>query len=168
MKEESKTTPVTAQLPKEVYNELQLRIPLGERSNFIKEAILEKLGRTPRSDRLLTLEGQVLRLEEEVGIIKKTLAELQIYTYDKTKIDPYSFCRDETDRAIVEYLLQHDGATTEEISKSIGRNRWLVLNRLKKIQQVSERKLGKPLLTFLPLTRMGKRRAWWLNRELVP
>jgi len=165
---ESKPLPFTVRLPKEVYDELQLRIPEGERSNFVKEAIVEKLTRTPRPDRLFALEEKVHQLEDEVGLLKKTLAELQIYTYDKAKIDPYMFCRDETDRAIVEHLLQNDGATTEEIAKAIGGNRWLILNRLKKISQTSERKLGKPLFNFLTVARMGKKRAWWVNRELIP
>ena len=47
---------VTVKLPDEVYQEMALRIPEGDRSDFIREAIAEKLQKTPKADKLLALE----------------------------------------------------------------------------------------------------------------
>jgi hypothetical protein len=58
---------VSAKLPDKVYKELALRIPKGERSVFIQEAILEKLEKTPRPDRVLWLEQKVNQLENDVN-----------------------------------------------------------------------------------------------------
>jgi len=164
----SEQVPVTLKLPRRVFEELQIRIPEGKRSDFIREAILEKLNRTPRPNVLLKLEERMKRLEEDIATIKASLADLELLSYEKGRIDPYTFCEDEKDRAIVELLLQKDGLTTPEVAKEMGNNRWLILNRLKKIQQKSSRKLGKPLVNFSASGRMGKRRAWWINRELIP
>ena len=49
----SETRVVTVKLPAEVYQEMALRIPEGDRSTFIREAITEKLQKTPKPDTLL-------------------------------------------------------------------------------------------------------------------
>jgi len=164
----SEHVPVTLKLPREILEELQIRIPEGERSDFIREAILEKLKRTPKPNMLLKLEERMKRLEEDLAVIKSSLADMSLLNYEKGRVDPYVYCEDEKDRAIMELLLQRDGLTTPEVAKEIEENRWLVLNRLKKIQQRSNQRLGKPILSFSASNRMGKRRAWWINREIVP
>ena len=76
-----KFTVVSAKIPDELYTEFALRIPEGERSTFIREAILEKLEKTPRPDRILGLEQKVNQLENEVNKIKDGLAKLELLTY---------------------------------------------------------------------------------------
>ena len=77
-----KFTVVSAKLPDKVYKELALRIPEGERSAFIREAILEKLEKTPRPDRVLGLEQKVNQLENDVSKIKDCLTKLELLTYE--------------------------------------------------------------------------------------
>ena len=77
-----KFTIVSAKIPTEIYYELALRIPEGERSGFIREAILEKLEKTPRPDRLLGLEYKVNQLEHEVNTIKDALAKFELLAYE--------------------------------------------------------------------------------------
>ncbi|MEM3737150.1 MAG: ribbon-helix-helix domain-containing protein [Candidatus Bathyarchaeia archaeon] len=163
----SEPVPVTLKLPKEIFEELQLRVPEGERSEFIREAIIEKLSRTPKPNPLLRLEERMRRLEEDLAGIKSTLASLELLSYNGKRVDPYAYCEDEKDRAIIELLLQKDGLTTPEVARGLEENRWLVLNRLKKIQERSIQKLGRPIVSFYASSRMGKKRAWWINRELV-
>ena len=55
---------VTIKLAEDVYQELSLRVPEGERSDFIRDAINEKLQKTPRPDILLTLQERMSNLEE--------------------------------------------------------------------------------------------------------
>jgi hypothetical protein len=160
-------TVVSAKLPGEVYKELALRIPERERSTFIREAILEKLEKTPRPDKILGLEQKVSQLENEVNKIKDYLAKLEVLTHEEGKVNPHAFCIDDIDNKIVDYLLDNRGATTTELADSLGTNRWLVLNRLRKIEKSSKKQLGKSIIFYYSGERTGKRKAWWIREELV-
>jgi hypothetical protein len=163
----AKFTVVSAKIPKEVYNELALRIPEGERSTFLREAILEKLEKTPRPDKILGLEHKVEQLQNDVNQIKDYLAKLELLTYEGGKVNPHAFCIDEIDKQIVDYLLDNRGATTTELAQALDTNRWLVLNRLRKIQKTSKKQLGKPVIKYYPGERAGKRKAWWIQEDLT-
>jgi len=158
---------ITVKVPKKIYAELALRIPEGERSSFIREAIIEKLQKTPSPDRMLELQERIRRLEEEISRIKNSLSDLEILTYNRGEVNPHAFCIDEIDHKIINYLLHYRGATTSEISKAIKVNRWLILNRLKKIKLKSKKQLGKPIIEYYAAQKAGKARAWWLNEELI-
>lgn len=162
-----KSTVVSAKLPEEVYKELVLRVSEGERSAFIRDAIREKLQKVPRPDKILGLEKRVSKLENELSEIKKYLARLEVLTYELGKINPYTFCIDETDHKIIDYLLHYKGATTPELAEYLKTNRWLILNRLRKIQKSSKKQLGKPIVQYYAGEKMGKKKAWWLNEELI-
>jgi metal-responsive CopG/Arc/MetJ family transcriptional regulator len=41
---------ISAKIPDEVFKEMALRIPEGDRSDFIREAIVEKLQKTPKAN----------------------------------------------------------------------------------------------------------------------
>ena len=162
-----KFTVISAKIPDEVYKELALRIPEGERSKFIREAILEKLEKTPRPDKILGLEQKVTKLENEVNKIKDYLAKLKFLTHDEGKVNPHVFRIDEVDNKIVDFLLDNRGATTTELAEFLGTNRWFVLNRLRKIERSSKKQLGKPIIFYYSGERTGKRKAWWISEDLV-
>ncbi len=130
---------VSLKLPEEVYNEMILRVPEGDRSNFIRAAILEKLQKTPKADKLLKLEERMGKIEQSVGEVRKYLADLELLTYQHGRINPHTFCIDEIDHQIIDYLLHYKGATTPELAEYTKTNRWLVLNRLRKIQRNSKK-----------------------------
>jgi Arc/MetJ-type ribon-helix-helix transcriptional regulator len=157
---------VSLKLPKEVYNEMVLRIPEGDRSNFIREAIMEKLQKTPKADKLLELDERMSKIEQRVGEIRKYLADLELLTYQHGKINPHTFGIDEIDHKIVDYLLHYKGATTPELAEYTKTNRWLVLNRLRKMQRSSKKQLGKPMIEYYAGEKSGKKKAWWINEEL--
>ncbi|RJS93004.1 hypothetical protein CW705_02110 [Candidatus Bathyarchaeota archaeon] len=163
----NKTVTITVKIPSDLYAELILRVPEGERSSFIREAIIEKLQKTPRPDRILELQERIQRLEEEISRIKNSLADLEILTYDRGEVNPHAFCIDEIDHKIINYLIHYRGATTSEISEAIKVNRWLILNRLKRIKSESKKQLGKPVIEYYAGQRAGKTRAWWINEELI-
>ena len=158
---------VSLKLPEEVYNEMVLRIPEGDRSNFIREAIMEKLQKTPRADKLLELEERMNKIEESVGEVRKYLADLELLTYQHGRINPHTFCIDETDHQIIDYLLHYKGATTPELAEYTKTNRWLVLNRLRKIQRSSKKQFGKSIIEYYAGEKSGKKKAWWINEELI-
>ncbi|MDT8781301.1 MAG: hypothetical protein IAX22_01465 [Candidatus Bathyarchaeota archaeon] len=158
---------VTIKLSEEVYQELSLRIPEGERSDFIRDAIHEKLQKTPRPDILLALQERMSNLEEEFGQIKKYLTDLEILTYQHGKINPHKFCIDEIDHNIIEYLLHYKSATTPELADYLKTNRWFILNRLRKIEKTSKKQIGKPIIKYYAGEKSGKKKAWWIDEELI-
>jgi hypothetical protein len=162
-----KLVTISAKIPEIVFKEMLIRIPEGERSRFIRDAIIEKLQHTPKPDKILELEKRISQLEKRFEEIKMYLGELEILTHEHGKVNPYSFCIDEVDRKIIEYLLHYKGATTPELAQHTGTNRWLVLNRLRKIQKTSKKQLGKPIIEYCAEERAGKRKAWWITQEIT-
>jgi hypothetical protein len=158
---------VSAKIPEEVYQEMVLRVPEGDRSNFLREAIIEKLQKTPRADKLLEFEKRMGNIENELGEVRKYLADLELLTYQHGRINPHAFCIDETDHKIVDYLLHYKGATTPELAEYAKTNRWLVLNRLRKMQRSSKKQFGKAIIEYYAGEKSGKKKAWWINEELI-
>jgi len=154
-------------LPEEVYQEMVLRIPEGDRSGWLREAIAEKLQKTPKPDTLLELQGRMAKIEEEFGQVRKYLADLEILTFQHGKINPHQFGTDEVDHKIIEYLLHYKSATTPELAEYAKTNRWLILNRLQKIEKNSKKQVGKSIIEYYAGERGGKKKAWWLDEELI-
>ena len=158
---------VSVKVPEEVYKEMILRVPEGDRSNFIREAIMEKLQKTPKADKLLELQERMSKIEHEFGEVRKYLADLELLTYQHGKINPHTLCIDETDHKIIDYLLHYKGATTPELAEYMKTNRWLILNKLRKIQRNSKKQFGKPIIDYYAGEKSGKKKAWWINEELT-
>ena len=156
---------VSAKIPENVYEEMLLRVPEGDRSNFIRDAIMEKLQKTPRPDRVLELKNRVDKMEKNLSEIKKYLADLELLTYERGATNPHTFALDEIDHKIIDYLLHYKGATTPELAEYLKTNRWLILNRLRRIQKTSKKQLGKPIIEYYPGEKSGKKKAWWMNEE---
>jgi Arc/MetJ-type ribon-helix-helix transcriptional regulator len=158
---------ISAKVPEAVYKEMALRVPEGDRSDFIRQAIIEKLEKTPKADKLLQLEERMTKFENEIGQIRKYLADLELLTYQHGKVNPHTFAIDEIDHKIIDYLLHYKGATTPEIAEYVKTNRWLVLNRLRRIQRNSKRQNGKPIIEYYAGEKSGKKKAWWIDEELA-
>jgi hypothetical protein len=158
---------VSAKIPEGVYKEMVLRVPEGDRSNFIRDAVMEKLEKTPKPDKILELEQRLSRVEKEFSEIKKYLADLELLTYERGRTNPHTFGTDEMDHRMIDYLMHYKGATTPELAEFLKTNRWLVLNRLRRIQKSSRKQLGKSVIEYCAGDRAGKKKAWWINEELV-
>jgi hypothetical protein len=158
---------ISVKVPEAVYSELCLRVPEGDRGVFVRDAIVEKLERTPKADRVLELEGRFEKMWQEFAQVKKYLADLEMLTYDHGKVNPHQFCLDDMDHKIVDYLVHYKGGTTPELAEYLETNRWLVLNRLRRLQKNSRKQLGKPVIDFCAGERSGKKKAWWINEELT-
>ncbi|MEM3578748.1 MAG: hypothetical protein QXL54_00795 [Candidatus Bathyarchaeia archaeon] len=158
---------ISVKIPEEVYQELALRVPEGERSNFIRDAIIEKLQKTPKPDKILEIEKRLERLETEFSQIRRYLADLELLTYERGKTNPHIFCLDELDHKIIDYLIHYKGATTPELAEYLKTNRWLILNRLKRIMKNSKKQLGKPIIEYCAGEKTGKKKAWWINEDLI-
>ena len=136
---------VSAKIPEEVYKEMLLRVPEGDRSNFIRDAIMEKLQKTPRPDKILELQKDMEKMWNELAEIRKYLADLELLTYDRGKTNPHTFAIDEIDHKIVDFLMHYKGATTPELAEYLKTNRWLVLNRLRRMQNSPKNNLENTL-----------------------
>ncbi|MGB9959410.1 MAG: hypothetical protein ACPLKQ_02680 [Candidatus Bathyarchaeales archaeon] len=158
---------ISVKIPEEVYKEMILRIPEGDRSTFIRDAIIEKLQKVPKPDRILELEQRLEKIEVEFSKIRKYLADLEMLTYERGGTNPHTFCIDETDHRIIDYLMHYKGATTPELAEYLKTNRWLVLNRLRRIERNSKKQLGKPIIEYYPGERSGKKKAWWIKEEFI-
>jgi hypothetical protein len=158
---------ISVKISDEVYKELMLRVPEGDRSNFVRDAIVEKMQKTPKPDKVLELENKFEKMWQEFSQVKKYLADLEMLTYDRGKINPHSFGLDELDHKIIDYLVHYKGGTTPELAEYLKTNRWLVLNRLRRIQSTSKKQLGKTVIEFYAGERSGKKKAWWINEELT-
>jgi len=158
---------VSVKIPEEVYKEMILRVPEGERSNFIRDAIAEKLQKTPKPDKILELEHRVSKMEDDFSEIRKYLADLELLTYERGETNPHAFCMDELDHKIIDYLIHYKGATTPELAEYLKTNRWLVLNRLRRMQKISRKQLGKSIIDYYPGEKSGKKKAWWINEEMI-
>jgi len=162
-----KVVTISVKIPGDIYAEMALRIPEGERSSFIRDAIIEKISKTPRSNKLLELEQRIKELENDLSEIKRYLGDLEILTYERGKINPHIFCTDNIDHDIINYLLHYKSATTPEIAEALDKNRWLILNRLKRIQSRSKQQLGKTVMEYYAGEKHGRKKSWWLNEELI-
>jgi Arc/MetJ-type ribon-helix-helix transcriptional regulator len=158
---------ISAKIPDPVYKEMTLRVPEGDRSSFIRDAIMEKLQKTPKPDKISQLEQRMDKMEKEFSEIKKYLADLELLTYERGKMNPHTFGMDEIDHKMIDYLIHYKGATTPELADYLKTNRWLVLNRLRRIQKSSRKQLGKSIIEYYPGEKSGKKKAWWISEELV-
>jgi Arc/MetJ-type ribon-helix-helix transcriptional regulator len=157
---------ISVKVPDEVYKEMVLRVPEGDRSSFIRDAIMEKLQKTPKPDKILELEARFGKMEKAFSQIKKYLADLELLTYQRDRTNPHTFGIDETDHKIIDYLVHYKGATTPELADYLKTNRWLVLNRLRRMQKTSGKQLGKPVIQYCAGEKSGKKKAWWIDEEL--
>ena len=107
------------------------------------------------------------KIEQSVGEVRRYLADLELLTYQHGRINPHTFCIDDIDHKIVDYLLHYKGATTPELAEYVKTNRWLVLNRLRKIQRSSKKQYGKAIIEYHAGEKSGKKKAWWINEELI-
>ena len=161
------TRVVTVKVPNEVYEEFALRVPEGDRSNFIRAAINERLQKTPKADKLLELERRLDTIEKEFYGIKKNLAELELLSYDRGKTNPHTFGLDEVDKKMIDYLIHYKGGTTPELAQYLNTNRWMILNRLRRIQRASEKQIGRPVINYYAGEKAGKKKAWWIDEGLI-
>jgi hypothetical protein len=126
-----------------------------------------------------SIEERLDNLERDWAWAKPIITELgKQYDLQKPRINPAKYCRNELDRKIIAYLIEHLGAGSTEIAKAIGLEnperlgRHLVGKRLKRIASKSSAE-GWNILEFNPATRENpidhkeKYRAWWLNVEDV-
>ncbi|MCF2135943.1 MAG: hypothetical protein K9W43_01765 [Candidatus Thorarchaeota archaeon] len=141
----------------------------GGRQRFIRDAILWRLDRE--------LPPIVMDLAAELERLKARVEQLENLHSPETLLQflndvaLHKVCRDDLDRRLLRYFVQHEGATTPELAEallgSVSKRR-TVLDRIDGLNKRAEEFLGVPILTLEKGLTRGKRGAWWLiNQEML-
>ncbi len=158
---------ISVKIPRDVFGFLEKKVSRGKRSEFIRQAIIEKL-----EDKHLQVENNATSgfLLSKLEELEKRIAQLENALFSKNSggrnMEPhplYQLCRDENERKIVEYIINEGGATTRELEKVVGLKRRQILNKMRELASRAEKHLGKPMLVYVRARVRGKRQAWWLN-----
>ena len=162
-----KTVVLTVKIPKELLEELNRKIERGKRSKFVKEAIIEKLRQTPNSEEtdlkeeIEQLKSRIIKLER-VTKRKEPNIHNEFYKEDLKQLLNH-ICNDETDKLIINHLIESEGATTKELESVTSLKRRQILTRIKGIARRTEEKFGKRIIQFKRTKDKGKRQAWWIQ-----
>ncbi|MBS7252198.1 MAG: hypothetical protein KIH08_16630, partial [Candidatus Freyarchaeota archaeon] len=151
----------------ELLEELNRKVERGKRSEFVKEAIMEKLRQKPNSEEadlkeeIEQLRSRIIKLER---VIKREEPNVhnELYKEDLKQLLNY-ICNDETDKLIINRLVESGGVTTKELEAVTSLKRRQILNRIKGIASRTEEKFGKKLIQFKRTKDKGKRQAWWIE-----
>jgi metal-responsive CopG/Arc/MetJ family transcriptional regulator len=158
----SELVTVTLRIPKELAKELDARIEHRYRSEYIRQAIIDKLKKGSQTiesagtDEIENLKTRISALEEAIRNFGKQSYETQIPAILEV------VARDETDRKIINYIVNNKSATTKELERVVNLKRRMILERAKAIEGRYEEKFAKPLFKFVRGKKDGKRQAWWL------
>ncbi|MEM2958668.1 MAG: ribbon-helix-helix domain-containing protein [Candidatus Jordarchaeaceae archaeon] len=162
-----KTVVLTVKISEELLEELNRKVERGKRSEFIKEAIKEKLRQTPNSEEadlkeeIEQLKSRIIKLER---VIKRGEPSIhnELYKEDLKQLLNH-ICNDETDRLIINHLIESGGVTTKELESVTSLKRRQLLTRIKGIANRTEEKFGKRIIQFKRTKDKGKRQAWWIE-----
>jgi metal-responsive CopG/Arc/MetJ family transcriptional regulator len=154
---------VTLRIPKELVKELDAKVEPRFRSEYIRQAILDKLKRGSSQTATGNSIEEISELRTRISTLEETVRNLGKQSYE-TQIPALLevIALDEMDRRIINQIIQSKSATTKELEKVVNLRRRMILERMKGIEVRYEEKFGKPFLRFIRGKREGKRQAWWL------
>jgi metal-responsive CopG/Arc/MetJ family transcriptional regulator len=154
---------VTLRIPKELVKELDAKVEPRYRSEYIRQAILDKLKRGSSQTATGNSNEEMSELRTRISTLEETVRNLGKQSYE-TQIPALLevIALDEIDRRIINHIVQSKSATTKELEKVVNLRRRMILERMKGIEDRYEEKFGKPFLKFIRGKREGKRQAWWL------
>ncbi len=160
---------IRVRLAKETLERIDLLVGSNGRQKFIADAIAWRLDQD--------VPPVMLEMIDDIDALKDRVTHLEKIQSTSYYIGRLSdevkskVCRDDLDRRLLAYLLQHEGATTPELARSLLRSngkRRTVLGRIDKLNQRARTVLGVRILEHERGIVKGKRGAWWLvNTEKI-
>lgn len=159
----SELVTVTLRIPRQLVEELDAEVEPRLRSEYIRQAIVDKLKKgTLRNDASSTSE-EINELRSRITSLEDAIRSLGKQSYEKQVPALLEvIALDEVDRSIINHMIENKSATTRELEKVVNLRRRMILERMKGIEERHEQKFGKRLLEFVRGKRDGKRQAWWL------
>jgi metal-responsive CopG/Arc/MetJ family transcriptional regulator len=159
----SEQTTVTVRIPKELLRQLEEKVGSRYRSEYIRQAIADKLKQGSSAVQVETPINEINELKARISAL-----ELAIKSVGRKSIEVQLpallevIALDDTDRQIISYILEKKSATTKELEKVVNLKRRMILERTKTIEKRYEEKFDKPFLRFIRGKKDGKRQSWWL------
>jgi metal-responsive CopG/Arc/MetJ family transcriptional regulator len=163
----SELATVTLRIPKELLEELEKKVEPRYRSEYIRQAIIDKLRRESSSKSMEDQLGDIEELRSRITVIEENLKRLSTQGIE-TQIPVLLevIATDDVDRQIIKYILECKSATTKELEKVVDLRRRMILQRIKTIEDRHQEKFGKSFLKFVRgKGKDGKRQAWRLVEE---
>nr|MDO8100702.1 ribbon-helix-helix domain-containing protein [Candidatus Njordarchaeota archaeon] len=157
---------VTLRIPKELLKEIEGKVEPRYRSEYIRQAIIDKLKQESSPKSMERQPDEIVELRSRMSAIEEALKRLSPRSLE-TRIPALLeiIASDEEDRQIIKYILENKSATTKELEKVVALRRRMILERIKAIEDRHKEKFGKSFLKFQRGKRNGKRQAWWLAEQ---
>lgn len=158
-----KDASIRVRLDSEILERIDSVVGERGRQRFIKEAILWRLDQE--------VPPIVFELVERVDQLQDRVEHLEgarstsVYIGGMNEAVKTQVCRDDLDRKIIAYFLQHEGASTPELAKTLLNDpskRKTIHVRIRKLNDRSENVLGTRILRYEKGEVKEKRGAWWL------
>jgi hypothetical protein len=158
-----KEVSIRVRLRKETLERVDLLVGSNGRQKFIADAIAWRLDQH--------VPPVVLEMIDDIDALKDRVTHLEkvestsYYIGRLTDEMKNDVCRDDLDKKLIAYLLQHEGATTPELARSLLRSngkRRTVLGRIDKLNHRARTVLGVRILEHERGIVKGKRGAWFL------
>jgi len=162
----SELVTVTLRIPKELLKEIEKKVELRYRSEYIRQAIIDKLKRESSPKSIESQTDEIVELRSRIAAVEEALERLSTQSLE-TQIPALLevIASDEADKQVIKYILENKSATTKELEKVVALRRRMILERIKAIEDRHKEKFGKPFLKFQRGKRNGKRQAWWLAEQ---
>jgi metal-responsive CopG/Arc/MetJ family transcriptional regulator len=159
----SEQTTVTVRVPKELIKQLDEKVGARYRSEYIRQAIVERLKQGSKTTQVEIQVSEINELKARISALELALKDLgskSIEIQIPALLEVIAL--DDTDRQIISYILEKKNATTKELEKVVNLKRRMILERTKTIERRYEEKFGKPFLRFVRGKKEGKRQSWWI------
>jgi hypothetical protein len=154
---------IRVRLEKDLLERIDQLAGQNGRQRFIKESILWRLDQE--------LPPMVLEMADAIEDLKARVDYLEqmqssnLYLEQLNDIVDSKVCRDDLDRQMLAHFLQHEGATTTDLAKTLlgsTSKRRTILDRIDKLNKRAKQLLGVPLLEHYRGIKKGIRGAWWI------
>ena len=156
MKQGEKNQTVCVKLPESLLQKMDSVLSGKTRSEFIREAILEKLS---ERDRLIT--QKLSSLEAELGELKKRVITIEQVVLNKQATKDIRgilvmAAKDDIDLKIIDLLLEKKYVKVSELEKILPIKRRQISNRLKRLSDTTG------MVKYISYEKNGITKAWWL------
>ncbi|MHA2425627.1 MAG: hypothetical protein ACXAEF_12630 [Candidatus Thorarchaeota archaeon] len=132
------------------------------RQRFIREAVLERL-ESDLPSVVYDLMEDMRQLSSRVEYLEN-IRDTSVFRGELNEVIKTRVCRDELDRKLLAHIIQHQGATTPELSEQLlgtSEKRRTILDRIAKLNERAQSEIGHKILRHERGEHQGKRGAWW-------
>jgi len=163
MKQKEKVQTVCIKLSKNLLDQIDAALSGKSRSEFIREAIIEKLSLSNNNvaiiERLNSLESELYELKEKISIIERELPSTHIKDKADIKSILMASAKDDIDLKIINFLLEKGYVKISELVGILPIKRRQIVNRLRRLSQDTG------AIKYITYNKNGVTKAWWLTNK---